>query len=55
MKLASDDVVDSPMISGDESHVKIAYEWIDAGITHPVPLPLSDNDEMPEKLAPGKW
>jgi 5,10-methylenetetrahydromethanopterin reductase len=57
MKLVSDDVVDSLTISGNESHVKDrVHEWIDAGITYPVLLPLSDNyDEMVEKLAPGKW
>ena len=57
MKLVSDEVVDSMTISGNEKHVKDrVYEWIDAGITYPVLLPLSENyDEMVEKLAPGKW
>lgn len=57
MKLVSDSVVDSLTISGNEKHVKDrVYEWIDAGITYPVLLPLSENyDEMVEKLAPGKW
>ena len=57
MKLVSDDVVDSLTISGNEDHVKDrVHEWIEAGITYPILLPLSDNyDEMVEKLAPGKW
>jgi 5,10-methylenetetrahydromethanopterin reductase len=57
MKLVSDTVVDSMTISGNEKHVKDrVYEWMDAGLTYPVLLPLSENyDEMVEKLAPGKW
>jgi len=57
MKFVADEVVDSLTISGNESHIKDrVYEWMDAGITYPVLLPLSDNyDEMVEKLAPGKW
>lgn len=56
-KLVSDDIVDSLTISGNEKHVKDrVYEWMDAGISYPIILPLSNNyDEMAEKLAPGKW
>ena len=57
MKLVSDEVTNSLTISGNEKHVKDrVHEWIDAGITYPIWLPLSDNyDELVEKLAPGKW
>ena len=56
-KLVSDDIVDSLTISGNEKHVKDrVYEWMDAGISYPIILPLSNSyDEMTEKLAPGKW
>jgi 5,10-methylenetetrahydromethanopterin reductase len=56
-KLVSDDIVNALTISGNESHVKDrVQEWMDAGITYPILLPLSDNyDEMVEKLAPGRW
>jgi 5,10-methylenetetrahydromethanopterin reductase len=57
MKLVSDDIVDQMAISGNTRHVKDrVLEWMDAGISYPVLLPLSDNyDEMVEKLAPGTW
>jgi 5,10-methylenetetrahydromethanopterin reductase len=56
-KLVSDEVVDSLTISGNEKQVKDrVQEWMAAGISYPIVLPLSDNyDEMAEKLAPGKW
>jgi 5,10-methylenetetrahydromethanopterin reductase len=57
MRLVSDDIVNSLTISGNVSHVKErVQEWMDAGISYPILLPLSDNyDEMVEKLAPGRW
>jgi 5,10-methylenetetrahydromethanopterin reductase len=57
MKLVGDDIVNALTISGDERHVKDrVQEWMDAGITYPVILPLSHNyDEIVEKLAPGRW
>ena len=57
MKLVSDDIVNALTISGNVSHIKDrVQEWMDAGISYPVLLPLSDNyDEMAEKLAPGEW
>jgi 5,10-methylenetetrahydromethanopterin reductase len=56
-KLVSDDIVNALTISGNASHIKDrVQEWMDAGISYPILLPLSDNyDEMVEKLAPGKW
>jgi 5,10-methylenetetrahydromethanopterin reductase len=57
MKLVSDEITDSMTISGSVTKVRDRInEWLDAGITYPVILPLSENyDEMVEKLAPGKW
>jgi 5,10-methylenetetrahydromethanopterin reductase len=57
MKLVGDDVVNSLTISGNARHVKErVQEWMDAGISYPVLLPLSDNyDEIVEALAPGRW
>ncbi|HEU5018294.1 MAG TPA: LLM class flavin-dependent oxidoreductase [Pseudolabrys sp.] len=57
MKLVSDEVTDSLTISGNEKKIKDRMgEWLDAGITYPVILPLSENyHEMVDKLAPGKW
>jgi len=57
MKLVSDDIVDRMTISGSASHIKDRIgEWLDAGISYPVILPLSDNyDEIVETLAPGTW
>ena len=57
MKLVSDEVTDSMTISGNVTQVKDRMNaWLDAGITYPIILPLSENyDEMVEKLAPGKW
>jgi 5,10-methylenetetrahydromethanopterin reductase len=57
MKLVSDEVTDSMTISGNEKEIKDRMnEWLEAGITYPIILPLSENyDEMAEKLAPGKW
>lgn len=56
-KLVSDEIVNSMTISGNASHIKDRIqEWMDAGISYPIILPLSDNyDEIVEKLAPGKW
>jgi 5,10-methylenetetrahydromethanopterin reductase len=56
-KLVSDDIVNALTISGNVSHIKDrVQEWMDAGISYPILLPLSENyDEMVEKLAPGKW
>ena len=56
-KLVSDDIVNALTISGNVSHIKDrVQEWMDAGISYPILLPLSDNyDEMVEKLAPGEW
>jgi 5,10-methylenetetrahydromethanopterin reductase len=56
-KLVSDDIVNALTISGNASHIKDrVQEWMDAGISYPILLPLSHNyDEMVEKLAPGKW
>jgi len=57
MKLVSDDIVDRMTISGSASHIKDRIgEWLEAGISYPVILPLSDNyDEIVETLAPGTW
>jgi len=57
MKLVSDKVTDSMTLSGNVTQIKDRVtEWMDAGITYPIILPLSENyDEMVEKLAPGKW
>lgn len=57
MKLVSDELTDKMTISGSKTHVKDRMnEWLDAGITYPIVLPLSENyDEMAETLAPGKW
>lgn len=57
MSLVSDEIVDSLTISGNERHVRDrVQEWIDAGITYPILLPLSENyDEIVERLAPGRW
>jgi len=57
MKLVGDDIVNALSISGNERQVKgRVQEWMDAGITYPVILPLSSNyDEIVEKLAPGRW
>lgn len=57
MKLVSDDIVNSMTISGNERHVRERIqEWMDAGISYPVILPLSDNyGEIIDKLAPGRW
>ena len=57
MKLVSDELTNSMTISGNEKKIKDRiYEWIDAGISYPILLPLSENyDEMVVKLAPGKW
>jgi 5,10-methylenetetrahydromethanopterin reductase len=56
-KLVSDDIVNSMAIAGNASHIKDrTQEWMDAGISYPVILPLSENyDEIAEQLAPGKW
>lgn len=56
-KLVSDDIVNALTISGNVNHIKErVQEWMDAGISYPILLPLSDNyDEMVEKLAPGTW
>lgn len=57
MKLVSDDIVNSMTISGNVSHVRErVQEWMDAGISYPVILPLTDNyDEIVDKLAPSRW
>jgi 5,10-methylenetetrahydromethanopterin reductase len=57
MALVSDEIVDKMTISGSARRVKDrVQEWLDAGISYPVLLPLSSNyDEMVEKLAPGTW
>jgi 5,10-methylenetetrahydromethanopterin reductase len=57
MKLVSDEITDSMTISGNVTRARDRMnEWLDAGITYPIILPLSENyDEMAEKLAPGKW
>src|ERR1051326_9011513 len=57
MKLVSDDIVDRMTISGSASRIKDRIaEWLDAGISYPVILPLSDNyDEIVAALAPGTW
>jgi 5,10-methylenetetrahydromethanopterin reductase len=57
MRLVSDEVTDSLTISGNVTTIKDrVQEWIDAGITYPIVLPLSENyDEIVDKLAPGKW
>ncbi|HVV60703.1 MAG TPA: LLM class flavin-dependent oxidoreductase [Pseudolabrys sp.] len=57
MKLVSNEVTDSMTISGNVTKIKDRMnEWLDAGITYPIILPLSENyDEMVDKLAPGKW
>ena len=56
-KLVSDEIVNALTISGNVSHIKDrVQEWMEAGISYPVLLPLSDNyDEIVEKLAPGEW
>ena len=56
-KLVSDDIVNALTISGNVSHIKDrVQEWMDAGISYPILLPLSENyDELVEKLAPGEW
>lgn len=57
MKLVGDDVVNRMTISGDARQVKDrVHEWLDAGISYPVFLPLTENyDEMVEVVAPGTW
>src|ERR1051325_5727901 len=57
MTLVSDAIVDRMTISGTATHIKDRIaEWLDAGISYPVILPLSDNyDEIVETLAPGTW
>jgi 5,10-methylenetetrahydromethanopterin reductase len=57
MNLVSDEIVDRMTISGTAAHIKERVaEWLDAGISYPVLLPLSSNyDEMVEALAPGSW
>jgi 5,10-methylenetetrahydromethanopterin reductase len=57
LRLVSDEIVDRMTISGNAPRVKERIEeWIDAGISYPVLLPLSDNyDEMVEMLGPGAW
>jgi len=57
MKLVSDELTDSMTISGNEKKIKDRMnEWIEAGITYPILLPLSENyDEMVDKLRPGNW
>jgi 5,10-methylenetetrahydromethanopterin reductase len=57
MKLVSDEVTDSMTLSGNVTQIKDRVsEWMDAGITYPIILPLSENyDEMVEKMAPGQW
>lgn len=56
-RLVSDDIVNALTISGNASHIKDrVHEWMDAGISYPVLLPLSDNyDDIVEQLAPGRW
>lgn len=56
MKLVSDELTESLTISGNERTIKDRLnEWMDAGITYPVLLPLSENyDEIVDKLAPRK-
>ena len=57
MKLVSDEITDSLTISGNVTTVKDrTYEWIKAGISYPIILPLSENyGEIVEAFAPGKW
>jgi 5,10-methylenetetrahydromethanopterin reductase len=57
MKLVSDEVTDSLTISGNVTKVKDrTCEWIQAGISYPVILPLSENyGEIVEAFAPGRW
>ena len=57
MALVSDAIVDRMTISGTATHIKDRIaEWLDAGISYPVILPLTDNyDEIVETLAPGTW
>ena len=57
MNLVSDEIVDSMTISGTAAHIKERIaEWLDAGISYPVLLPLSENyDEIVDLLAPGRW
>ena len=57
MKLVSDDIVNALTVSGNVTHIKDRIqEWMGAGISYPVILPLSDNyAEMAKKLAPGQW
>lgn len=57
MKLVSDELTDSMTISGNETKIKDRMnEWMEAGISYPILLPLSENyDEMVDKLRPGNW
>src|ERR1051326_1389343 len=57
MALVGDAIVDRMTISGTAAHIKDRIaEWLDAGISYPVILPLTDNyDEIVETLAPGTW
>jgi 5,10-methylenetetrahydromethanopterin reductase len=57
MHLVSDEIVDRMTISGTATHIKNRVaEWLDAGISYPVLLPLNDKyDEIVEQLAPGMW
>lgn len=57
MKLVSDEVTDSMTISGNVTTIKDrVQEWMYAGISYPVILPLSENyDEIVDAFAPGKW
>jgi 5,10-methylenetetrahydromethanopterin reductase len=57
MNLVSDEIVDSMTISGSAAHIRERIaEWLDAGISYPVLLPLSENyDEIVDVLAPGTW
>ncbi|HML13059.1 MAG TPA: LLM class flavin-dependent oxidoreductase [Xanthobacteraceae bacterium] len=57
MTLVNDEIVDSMTISGTAAHIQGRIEeWLDAGISYPVLLPLSENyDEIVDSLAPGTW
>jgi len=57
MKLVSDDITDALTISGNITTIKDrTYEWIKAGISYPIILPLSENyGEIVDAFAPGKW
>jgi 5,10-methylenetetrahydromethanopterin reductase len=57
MKLVSDEVTDSLTISGNVTTIKDRiHAWIDAGISYPIILPLSENyREIIDAFAPGKW